>query len=82
VFPESKDALIEFVTAEPAMTDWFPEFANEKLKGCVTVKEALVSLLGLYPLLNAFALTTAVLVNVVAPLYGVEDCVGVEPSVV
>ena len=31
--PETKEALIEFVTEEPAMTDWFPELASEKLKG-------------------------------------------------
>ena len=46
------------------------------------LKEALATLLGLYPLLKALALIGALLVRVIAPVYKVDDCVGVEPSVV
>jgi hypothetical protein len=38
-------ALIEFVTEDPAVTDLSPEVARVKLKGWVTVKEALASAL-------------------------------------
>jgi hypothetical protein len=51
--------LIEFVTEDPAMTDTSPELETEKLKGWVTVNEALASALGF--------------VRVMAPVYGVED---------
>jgi hypothetical protein len=68
LLPEVKDALIELVTEEPAVTELFPELDSEKAKGCVIVKEALASLLELYPLLNAFAFTTALFVRVIAPL--------------
>ena len=76
--------LIELVIEEPATTDLFPELAREKLKGWVTVKEALASALALDPdpFLNALALTVAVLVRVMAPVYWIEDWVGLEPSVV
>jgi len=77
-------ALIEFVTEDPAMTDTSPELETEKLKGWVTVNEALASALALDPdpFLNALAFTVVLLVRVMAPVYGVEDWVGVEPSVV
>ena len=74
--------LIELVTEDPATTDLSPELAREKLKGWVTVKEALASALALDPLLNALAFTVALLVRVMAPVYRVDDCVGVEPLVV
>jgi hypothetical protein len=61
-------ALIEFVTEEPAMTDLSPELASEKLNGWVIVNEALVSALGLYPILNAFAFRLALLVRVTVPV--------------
>jgi hypothetical protein len=48
----------------------------------VTVKLALAWALGLEPLLRATAFTVALLVRLIAPVYGVEDCVGVEPLVV
>ena len=72
------------VTEDPALTDLSPEFETEKLKGWVTVNEALASALALDPdpFLNALALTVVLLVRVMAPVYGVEDWVGVEPSVV
>ena len=38
--------------------------------------------LGLDPLLNAFAFTTALLVRVITPVYTVDACVGLEPLVV
>ena len=47
-----------------------------------TVKEVLAAALGLEPLLKAAALTVALLVRVIGPVYKVDDCVGVEPSVV
>jgi hypothetical protein len=56
------------VAEEPAVTELFPELDSEKAKGWDTVKEALASLLELYPDLNAFALITALLVKVIAPL--------------
>ena len=73
---------MELVTEEPAKTDLSPELDREKLKGWVTVNEALASALALDPLLNALAFTVALLVRVTFPLYRVEDCVGVEPLVV
>ena len=60
--------LTELLTEEPAVTDRFPEFNREKLKGWLIVNDALLSALGLYPLLNAFALMTALLVSVSAPV--------------
>jgi hypothetical protein len=66
--PDNNVVLIEFVTEEPALTELFPEFAREKLKGWVTVNEALASALALYPLLKALAFTVALLVKVVAPV--------------
>jgi hypothetical protein len=80
--PDVKAALMELVTEEPAKTDLSPELDREKLKGWVTVNEALASALALDPLLNALAFTVALLVRVMLPLYRVEDCVGVEPLVV
>ena len=60
--------LIELVTEDPALTDLSPEFETEKLKGWVTVNEALDSALALDPVLNAFAFTVALFVKVIAPL--------------
>ena len=80
--PEVKAVLIELVIEEPATTDMFPELATEKLKGWVTAKEALASALALDPLLNALAFTVALFVRFMAPLYRVDNWVGVEPSVV
>lgn len=48
----------------------------------VTVKLALAWLLGLKPVLNAMAFTVALLARIIGPAYRVDDCVGVEPSVV
>ena len=56
------------VTEEPATTDIPPELDMEKLKGWVTVNEALASALALDPLLNAFAFTVALFVKVIAPV--------------
>ena len=72
------------LTEEPATTDTPPELDTEKLKSWVTVNEALASALALDPdpFLNALALTVVLLVRVMAPVYGVEDWVGLEPSVV
>ena len=75
-------AVIELVTEDPATTALSPELDIEKLKGWVTVKEALASALGLDPLLNALAFIVALFVRVTGPTYGVDDCVGVEPLVV
>jgi hypothetical protein len=80
--PDVKVALIELVTEDPALTDLSPELDREKLKGWVTVKEALASALALAPLLNALAFIVALFVRVTVPAYIVDDCVGVEPSVV
>ena len=74
--------LIELVTEEPALTEISPELEAEKLKVWFIVNEALASVLAFNPLLNAFALTTALLVRVMGPAYSVEDSVGVEPSTV
>jgi hypothetical protein len=82
VLPDTSVALIALVTDEPAVTDLFPELATEKSNGALIVNEALASPLGLYPLLNAFALTTALLVRVIAPVYRVDDVLGVLPSIV
>jgi hypothetical protein len=80
--PEAKVVLIELVTEEPATTDVFPALDTEKLKGWLTLNEALASALALDPLLSALAFTIALFVRVMAPLYRVDDWVGVEPSVV
>jgi hypothetical protein len=45
-----------------------PELATEKLKGWVTVNEALVSALVLDPFLNALAFTVVLLVRVIVPV--------------
>ena len=66
--PDVKVALIALVTEEPATTDMPPELDTEKLKGWVTVKEALASALALDPLLNALALTVALVVKAVEPV--------------
>jgi hypothetical protein len=71
--PEAKVALMELVAEDPAVTDWFPELAREKLKFWVIVNEALASALALDPLLKAFALTVALLVRVMVPVYRVDD---------
>ena len=68
MLPDVRLALIVLVVDEPAMTDLSPELLNEKLKGWFKVNEAPASLLGLYPLINALALTVAVLVKVKAPV--------------
>ena len=82
MLPDVKVVLIELVTEDPALTDLSPELAKEKLNGWVRVKEALASALGLDPLLNALAFIVALFVRVTVPAYMVDDCVGVEPSVV
>ena len=46
------------------------------------MKAALATALGLEPLLKATALTVALLVRVIVPVYKEDDCVGVEPLVV
>ena len=56
------------VTEDPAMTAIFPELDTEKLKGWLTVKEALASTLALDPVLKAFAFKVALLVKVIAPV--------------
>ena len=80
--PEAKVVLIKLVTEEPATTDIFPALDTEKLKGWLTLNEALASVLALDPLLNALAFTVALLVRVIVPVYRVDDSVGVEPLVV
>jgi len=50
--------------------------------GVTTVKEALATALGLEPLLKATALTVALLVRVITPVYKVDDWRWVEPSFV
>jgi len=71
--PEANVVLIKLVTEEPATTDVFPELATEKLKGWLTVNEALASALALDPLLNALAFTVALFVKFMAPLYRVDN---------
>ena len=66
--PETNVALMALVTEDPATTDLFPELASEKSNVWLTVNEALASPLGLYPLLNALALTTALFLRVIAPV--------------
>ena len=66
--PETNVALMALVTEDPATTDLFPELASEKSNAWLTVNEALASPLGLYPLLNALALTTALFLRVIAPV--------------
>ena len=73
---------MELVTEDPALTDLAPEFETEKLKGWVTVNEALASALALDPVLNALAFTVVLLMRLIAPVYMVDACVGVEPLVV
>ena len=75
-------AAVELVTEDPATSEISPELDREKLKDWLIVNEALASVLALYPLLNAFALTVLLFVRVIVPVYRVDDCVGVEPSVV
>ena len=64
---------MEFVTDDPALTDLFPELDREKLKGWLMVNDALASALAFDPLLKAFALTVALLVSVMVPVYRVDD---------
>ena len=59
---------MELVTEEPALTDLLPEFETEKLKGWITVNNALASALALDPLLNAFAFTVSLVVKAVEPV--------------
>ena len=59
---------MELVTEDPALTDLSPELETEKLKGWVTVNEALASALGLDPVLNALAFTVALVVKLIAPV--------------
>jgi hypothetical protein len=66
--PETNVTTIELVTEEPATSDLSPELVREKLKGWVILNDALVSALGFDSLLKAFALITALLVNVIAPV--------------
>jgi hypothetical protein len=66
--PVVKAVLIELVTEDPAMTDVPPELDKEKLKGWVTVNEALASALALDPVLNAFAFTVALVVKAIEPV--------------
>ena len=73
MLPETKVALMELVTEDPAFTDLSPELSRLKLNGWVTVNEALVSALALYPLLNDLAFTVALLVRVMVPVYKVDD---------
>jgi hypothetical protein len=80
--PDDKVALMELLTDDPALTDLSPALEREKLKGWLMVNDALASVLGLYPLLKAFALTVALLVRVMVPVYRVDDWDGVEPLVV
>ena len=80
--PEVKVGVIVFEPEEPAFTETAPEFESEKSKGWMTVREALAMELGVYPLLKALAFMTVLLVKRSAPVYGGEDCVGLEPSVV
>jgi hypothetical protein len=68
LFPETNVALMALVTEDPATIDLFPELASEKSNVWLTVNEALASPLGLYPLLNALALTTALFLRVIAPV--------------
>jgi len=75
-------ALIVLVTNEPAVTDLFPELPREKSNEASFVNQALTWELGVIPLLNAWAFTSEVVVRVKGALYGVEDCVGLVPSVV
>ena len=66
--PVVKLVLIEFVTEDPAIADIFPELDREKLKGWLTVNEALASALALDPVLNALAFTVALVVKLIAPV--------------
>jgi hypothetical protein len=86
LLPEVRFAVMEFEAEEPELTEMLPELVTEKSNGGavteVIAKEPLASALGLYPLLKALAFTTALVVNLSIPVYGFEDGVGVEPSVV
>jgi len=75
-------ALIVLVTGEPAVTDLSPELLSEKSNEASFVNQALTGELGVIPLLNASAFTRDVPVREKEALYRLEDCVGVEPSVV
>jgi hypothetical protein len=70
--PELRFAVMVLVVENPWVTDLSPELEREKSNSGVVagvmVKDALASGLGLYPLLNAFALVLAVFVRVKAPL--------------
>jgi hypothetical protein len=66
--PDTNVAVIELVTDDPAITDLFPVLLREKSNGIATVNEALATPLGLYPLMNAAALTVALLASVIAPV--------------
>ena len=66
--PETNVAVIELVTDDPAVTDLFPVLLREKSNGCATLNEALAIALGLYPFMNALALTVALLARVIAPV--------------
>jgi hypothetical protein len=63
VLPDTKVVPIVLVAEDPAMTDWSPELTSEKLNIGVIVKDALLSVLGLWSALKAFAFTVALLVS-------------------
>jgi hypothetical protein len=57
-FPEESEAVVSLPSSN---FQW-------ATRPGLTVNDALASVLGLYPLLNAFAFTTALLVKVIAPV--------------
>jgi hypothetical protein len=62
-FPEESEAVVSLPSSN---------FQCATRPG-LTVNDALASVLGLYPLLKAFALTVALLVRVMVPVYRVDD---------
>ena len=70
MLPDTNAALIVLAIDEPAVTDLLPELPSEKSKedvAIIIVNDALACALGLKPLLNPIALTTALLATGKAP---------------
>jgi hypothetical protein len=80
--PDVKVALTALVTEDPAVIDLFPELLSKKSNEASLVNQALTCELGVMPLLNACAFTSAVAVRAKGAVYCFEVCVGLVPSVV
>ena len=80
--PTANVALIVLLTEDPATTETLPELLSVKSKSLVLPNHALATALGFSLFLKAVALSSTLLEIVTGDEYGVDDCVGVDPSTV